>query len=327
MHEIDWQVCDSLELMLAVLRGKVTSRKIRLFASSCCRRLMHLLIDESSRAVVEKSDLFADNMISTDAMGLAWDAAKNAQCALSADFEVKRNSLKAEIWRILGKCPTDQMIKQEVANGNSESTALMWGLNLAVAKPEERAKWVRDAGGKIERLHGGQQAFLQMDRLLVALESEKDKELIDAVEEYRRAGSWSWAAAAACRLAWVAQTEEDVFCLAKSVSKFAATAASLFSSIATENGERKIQCSLLREIVANPFAPLAIDKSWMEWNEGAVLKAARAIYDAQAFDEIGRVGVLLQESGCNCESMLRHCQTHEPHMRGCWLLDVILGNQ
>jgi hypothetical protein len=62
----DWLRCDNgPERMLAYLRGKGSDRKQRLFAVACCRRLWHLLGDESRQAV-ETAEGYADGVRTPD---------------------------------------------------------------------------------------------------------------------------------------------------------------------------------------------------------------------------------------------------------------------
>src|SRR5262249_23784978 len=42
----------------------------------------------------------------------------------------------------------------------------------------------------------------------------------------------------------------------------------------------------LRDLIGNPFRPVVADPAWIRWEDGALLKLARAIYDDRAFDRL-----------------------------------------
>ncbi len=46
MTEAEWLACADPDPMLKFRRGKVSERKLRLFAVGCCRRVIHLLEDD-----------------------------------------------------------------------------------------------------------------------------------------------------------------------------------------------------------------------------------------------------------------------------------------
>jgi hypothetical protein len=50
--------------------------------------------------------------------------------------------------------------------------------------------------------------------------------------------------------------------------------------------ERERQAYLARDILGNPFRPVAVAQSWLAWNDGAVRKLAQAVYDDRAFDRL-----------------------------------------
>jgi hypothetical protein len=35
----------------------------------------------------------------------------------------------------------------------------------------------------------------------------------------------------------------------------------------------------------------------------------------------------LREAGCTIEEMLEHCQNGTDHVRGCWVVDLLLGKE
>ena len=60
MTEADWLAADDPSPMLEHLRGRISDRKLTLFAAACCRHLGPLLNDERCLAAVEMAERFAD---------------------------------------------------------------------------------------------------------------------------------------------------------------------------------------------------------------------------------------------------------------------------
>lgn len=89
---------------------------------------------------------------------------------------------------------------------------------------------------------------------------------------------------------------------------------------------------LLRDVIVNPFRPVAIPPALLAWRDGLPVRLAQAAYEerhlpASTLDN-GRLAVLadaLEEAGCTSEEILGHLRGPEPHVQGCWVVDSILG--
>ena len=79
----------------------------------------------------------------------------------------------------------------------------------------------------------------------------------------------------------------------------------------------------LRCVFGNPFRPVAFDPTWR--TETAVT-LARQMYDSREFGAMPILADALQDAGCNSEEVLAHCRdTSASHVRGCWVVDLVLG--
>lgn len=78
----------------------------------------------------------------------------------------------------------------------------------------------------------------------------------------------------------------------------------------------------IRDLFGDPFAPVVFEGSW---NTLAVHKLARAIHSRHAFGDLPILADALEEAGCAAMPVLEHCRGPGPHVRGCWVIDGILG--
>jgi hypothetical protein len=85
------------------------------------------------------------------------------------------------------------------------------------------------------------------------------------------------------------------------------------------------QAGLLRDVFGNPFRQAALDPSCLAWDGGAAREIARGIYRERAFDRLPILHDALVGAGCNNEDILAHCRQPERHVRGCWVVDLLLG--
>ena len=88
--------------------------------------------------------------------------------------------------------------------------------------------------------------------------------------------------------------------------------------------ERAAQCSLLRDIFGNPFGPVTLNPAWLTSN---VKTFVQAIYDDRAFEGMPELADALAEAGCSNPDILSHCRGPGPHVRGCWVVDLVLGRE
>jgi hypothetical protein len=78
VNEEEWLTSTNPRVMLRVLEGRTTARKLRLFAVACCRRVWEGLRDERSRRAVEVAERFADGRAARGELLAAHDLAYSA---------------------------------------------------------------------------------------------------------------------------------------------------------------------------------------------------------------------------------------------------------
>jgi hypothetical protein len=86
--------------------------------------------------------------------------------------------------------------------------------------------------------------------------------------------------------------------------------------------EHQMQCRLLRDVFGNPFRSVHINPSWLP---PSLVALAEAIYTDRAFDRLPILADALEDAGCTDAAILEHCRGPGPHVRGCWVVDLILG--
>lgn len=91
------------------------------------------------------------------------------------------------------------------------------------------------------------------------------------------------------------------------------------------------QSTLLRCIFGNPFRPIVLDSSWLT---PSVLGLAQAAYDERCLPSgtldktrLAILGDCLEDAGCRDSDILSHLRHPGEHVRGCWVLDLLLGKK
>ncbi len=83
--------------------------------------------------------------------------------------------------------------------------------------------------------------------------------------------------------------------------------------------------NLVRDIAGNPFRPVIFSPAWRTSDAVAL---ARTMYEAREFSAMPILADALQDAGCDSDDILNHCRdTAQVHVRGCWVIDLVLGKQ
>jgi hypothetical protein len=100
-------------------------------------------------------------------------------------------------------------------------------------------------------------------------------------------------------------------------------AGSDLDSDADLDAEDLAQIALVREIFGNPFQPV---KFRPEWCTDTATALARQMYESCDFGAMPILADALQDAGCERAEVLNHCRdANQVHVRGCWVVDHVLG--
>jgi hypothetical protein len=77
-----------------------------------------------------------------------------------------------------------------------------------------------------------------------------------------------------------------------------------------------------RDIFGHPPGPPLLAS---DWRTDTVLALARQIYDSHDCRAMPILADALQDAGCDSDEVLNHCRGEGPHVRGCWVVDLVLG--
>ena len=236
MDEVEWLSGHDPQAMLTHLEGKVSDRRLRLFACACARRFWPELGDRRARAAVEVGERYADGLAGEHDLRTAREQAELAQ----------------------QDAPLFEAYAYAAALAATEEEA------LEAARAVARA--ARQQAGRDEAYAG--------------------------VPGFDERQTYTEGVAA----------------------------------------ESRSQCDLMRTFFGNPFRPVRIDPSWLSWNDHAIPKMARVIYDNNQFEDLPYLADALMDAGCTDELLLRSCRTPGRSVgqggrygRGFWAIDALLG--
>lgn len=83
-------------------------------------------------------------------------------------------------------------------------------------------------------------------------------------------------------------------------------------------------CELIRDVFSNPFVHPAFEP---EWRTSTAVALAQGMYKSRDFSAMPILADALQDAGCDNADILDHCRGPGPHVRGCWVVDLVLGKE
>jgi hypothetical protein len=81
---------------------------------------------------------------------------------------------------------------------------------------------------------------------------------------------------------------------------------------------------LLREVFHNPWKMPTIQP---DWRTETVNTLARTMYASRDFSAMPILADALQDAGCDDDDILDHCRAPGEHVRGCWVVDLVLSKR
>jgi hypothetical protein len=289
--EEEWQTCPDPWLMLEILGDRVSERKLRLFAMACYRRVWHLLQDESE-AIIRRAAGLLERYAYSGQAPPGWDAVTSSLGG--------HPILWAE-----GGYDLSDIARRRMTDIASLEFAVR-SVGYACRNPVD-APLAADFAGYAETAL----SFLAQEPEQVRAQFSGNRARFGAAAAAAYAATFRYQLRENGGWRWVQVTEvEEV---------------NGYGVLAALADTRLIQSALLRDVIGNPFRPVAVDPAWLAWHDGFIRALARRIDKRRAFDLLPILADALEDAGCDNADMVAHCRLGTEHVRGCWLVDSLLG--
>lgn len=89
-------------------------------------------------------------------------------------------------------------------------------------------------------------------------------------------------------------------------------------------GEMNAQAALLCDVFGRPGSAVAVDRPWLT---PGIVGLARTVYRDRCFDRMPGLADALEASGCDDVGIRDHCRLPVEHVRGCWVIDLLLSKE
>jgi len=90
----------------------------------------------------------------------------------------------------------------------------------------------------------------------------------------------------------------------------------------SNNDRCRIHVEVLLDIFGHPHRPVAFSP---EWRTSTAFAIAQSMHEARDFAPMPLLADALQDAGCEVPEIIDHCRGPGPHVRGCWVVDGVLG--
>jgi hypothetical protein len=91
------------------------------------------------------------------------------------------------------------------------------------------------------------------------------------------------------------------------------------------NPEAAFQVAFHRDIFGNMFRKAELAPVW---RTDTVIALAQGMYESRDFRAMPILADALQDAGCDDNDILNHCRdANQVHVRGCWVVDLVLGKR
>jgi hypothetical protein len=119
-------------------------------------------------------------------------------------------------------------------------------------------------------------------------------------------------------------TVTSAWASATRVRAYTVDAARAAEGAAGRTAEWTRQSATIRCIFGNSFRYVSF---YQEWPTDTVLALANGMYESHDFSAMPILADALQDAGCDNIDILDHCRGPGPHVRGCWVVDLVLGKE
>ena len=299
MTEAEWLTCSDPAAMLDLLGPHVNVRKLRLFGAACCRRAKVASRGALAKRGIDLADRLADGF------------------DIGEDLPRLRSDLLYEAYsRDDGFC------------WRKRADMARWHQNLAVFNALQDSDRFR-AGERRPVFEGHVQEHYD-DMLRFALSAARKEAEPGGNSVFDRPDiccpdlTRVWTEAARTVAYHLQPNDQPDVTIAEMVHSSEARrrldewAAALEADFRLEAEQQTV---LARDIFGNPFRCVTVDPAWLT---STAVTLAEGIDTDRAFDRLPILADALEDAGCGDPGVLSHCRGNGPHVRGCWVVDMVL---